>query len=100
MREWRDLYAFAGIAAVAVASSCWAQPLDEHDAARAAVNARASLPLEAIIERAGLSPDQILDARIVRTEPSYRYRLKILDDDNRVREVLVDGLTGAIVTGE
>lgn len=89
-----------GLVLVAAAAGVRAEPLAEHDEARAAVNARASLPLEAILGRAGLDPSQVLDARIVRTEPSYRYRLKVLDADNRVRDVLVDGRTGAIVTGE
>ena len=87
-----------GVATVLTVEAAWA--LDEHDAARAAVNARASLPLEAIIHRAGLQPSQILDAKIVRTEPSYRYRLRLLDEDDRVREILVDGRTGAIISSE
>ncbi|TVQ35513.1 MAG: hypothetical protein EA356_07335 [Geminicoccaceae bacterium] len=78
--------------------TAWA--MDEHDAARAAVNARASLPLEALIGRAGLQPSQILDAKIERTEPSYRYRLRWLDDEDRVQEILIDGRTGAVVERE
>jgi uncharacterized membrane protein YkoI len=92
-----------GCAGLGVANGLAGGPagaMDEHDAARAAVNARASLPLEALIDRAGLEPSQILDAKIVRTEPSYRYRVRWLDEQNRVREMLVDGRTGAVVTDE
>ena len=100
MRIARRWIGSTGLGVVTVLAVDGAFALDEHDAARAAVNARAVLPLEAIIHRAGLQPGQILDAKIVRTEPTYRYRLRLLDENDRVREVLVDGRTGAIINGE
>ncbi|MFW5679114.1 MAG: PepSY domain-containing protein [Pseudomonadota bacterium] len=100
MREgWRWI-GCAGLGVVSGLAASSSSAMDEHDAARAAVNARDSLPLEAIIGRAGLEPEQILDAKIVRTEPSYRYRVRWLDEQDRVREMLVDGRTGAVVTDE
>lgn len=74
--------------------------LDEHDAAKAAVAARASLPLAAIVERVAGPDAEVLDARIERTASTYRYRLKLLEDGHRVRELVVDGRTGAIVAGD
>jgi uncharacterized membrane protein YkoI len=74
--------------------------IEEHDAAKAAVTTRAAMPLEAIVERVVGADAQVLDAELERTPTSYRYRLKLLEDGHRVREVIVDGRTGAVVQGE
>lgn len=74
--------------------------LDEHDAARAAVATRATLPLEAIVDRVVGSESKILDASIEEHSHGYRYRLKLLEAGHRVREIVVDGRTGAVVSGD
>ena len=74
--------------------------IEEHDAAKAAVTTRAALPLEAIVDRVVGADTQVLDAQLERTQNSYRYRLKLLEHGHRVREIVVDGRTGAVVGGE
>jgi uncharacterized membrane protein YkoI len=74
--------------------------IDEHDAAKAAVTTRATMPLEAILDRVVGADAQVLDAELERTPTSYRYRLKLLEHGHRVREIVVDGRTGAVVGGE
>ncbi len=74
--------------------------IEEHDAAKAAVTTRAAMPLEAIVDRVVGADAQVLDAELERTPTSYRYRLKLLEHGHRVREVVVDGRTGAVVGGE
>jgi uncharacterized membrane protein YkoI len=91
----RCLALAALVAAGAVLAPCAA--IEEHDAAKAAVTTRAAMPLEAIVDRV-VGPDtQVLDAEFERTPTSYRYRLKLLEHGHRVREVIVDGRTGAVV---
>jgi uncharacterized membrane protein YkoI len=82
----------------AVLTPCAA--IEEHDAAKAAVTTRAAMPLEAIVDRVVGADSQVLDAELERTPTSYRYRLKLLEHGHRVREVIVDGRTGAVVEGE
>ncbi len=83
-----------------VAAASGAHALEEHDAARAAVAARASLPLQAIVDRVAGRNGKILDAWIEEGAPTYRYRLMLLESGHRVREVVVDGRTGAIISGD
>ncbi len=85
------------LAGGAVLAPCAA--IEEHDAARAAVATRSTLPLEAIVERVVGADSQVLDAELERTPTSYRYRLKLLEHGHRVRELIVDGRTGAVVEG-
>ncbi len=82
----------------AVLTPCAA--IEEHDAAKAAVTTRAAMPLEAIVDRVVGADTHVLDAELERTPTSYRYRLKLLEHGHRVREVIVDGRTGAVVEGE
>ncbi len=82
----------------AVAGSAWA--LDEHDAAKAAVATRESLPLAAIVARVSAQDSKVLDVRIEEDADGYRYHLKILESGNRVRKIVVDGRTGAVVAGD
>jgi len=73
--------------------------LEEHDAAKAAVTTRETMPLEAILERVVDADTQVLDARLERTPTSYRYHLKLLEQGRRVRKIVVDGRTGVVVEG-
>lgn len=82
----------------AVLTPCAA--IEEHDAAKAAVTTRATMPLEAIVDRVVGADTQVLDAELERTPTSYRYRLKLLEHGHRVREVIVDGRTGDVVKGD
>ncbi|MFP4125993.1 MAG: PepSY domain-containing protein [Alphaproteobacteria bacterium] len=82
----------------AVLTPCAA--IEEHDAAKAAVTTRATMPLETIIDRVVGADTQVLDAELERTPTSYRYRLKLLEQGHRVREVIVDGRTGDVVKGD
>ena len=95
MKRW--LAILAPTAVLAVAAPC--HGLDEHDAAKAAVAARASLPLEAIVERVVGADTEILDAHIERTSSTYRYRLKLLEGGHTVRILIVDDRTGAVLSG-
>jgi uncharacterized membrane protein YkoI len=90
------------LAALVVAGAVWTPcaALEEHDAAKAAVTTRATMPLETIVDRVVGADTQVLDAELERTPTSYRYRLKLLEHGHRVREVVVDGRTGAVVGGE
>jgi hypothetical protein len=89
-------------ALVATAGGTWTpcSALEEHDAAKAAVTTRATMPLETIVDRVVGADTQMLDAELERTPTSYRYRLKLLEQGHRVREVIVDGRTGAVVGGD
>jgi len=73
--------------------------LEEHDAAKAAVTTRATLPLEAIVERVVGEDATVLDAELERTPTTYRYHLKVLERGHRVRKIIVDGQTGDVVRG-
>ncbi|WGF86491.1 PepSY domain-containing protein [Marinivivus vitaminiproducens] len=73
----------------------------DHDAARAAVQAGEVRPLEAIL--AGLPTQvagELLDAQLQRSADHWRYVLKLLDSQGQMREVTVDGATGAVLLVE
>lgn len=73
----------------------------DHNAARAAVQAGEVQPLESILS--GLPAQvsgELLDAQLQRTDHNWRYILKILDSQGQMREVTVDGATGAVLLVE
>lgn len=84
---------------VLLVPASWA--LEENERVKRAVDAGHVRPLEEILDQLGDRLDgRLLDAELVGRPPSMRYRLKLLDGGDRVREVVVDGQSGGILKGD
>lgn len=84
-----------------VSVSAPALAADPHETARAAVKRSAALPLERILAAVSAErPGELLDVELVEAGRAYTYRLKIIDPNNRVHDLTIDGATGEIMRSE
>ncbi len=70
----------------------------DHDKAREAVSSGQAQPLDAILPKVRARyPGQLLDAKLKKSGGKYRYIIKILDKNGKVRRVTVDARSGRIL---
>ncbi len=70
----------------------------DHDRARDAVSSGQAQPLDAILPKVRARyPGRLLDAKLTRNGGKYRYVIKILDKNGKVRRVTVDARSGRIL---
>lgn len=70
----------------------------DHDTARDAVSSGQAQPLDAILPKVRARyPGRLLDAKLTRSGGKYRYVIKILNKNGKVRRVTVDARSGRIL---
>lgn len=70
----------------------------DHDKAREAVSSGQAQPLDAILPKVRARyPGRLLDAKLTGSRGKYRYVIKILDKNGKVRRVTVDARSGRIL---
>ncbi len=97
------LAALLGLALVAGVAP--AHDDDDHERARAAVQAGQALPLRSVLERLARShPGQVLDVELEAAEahdgpasPPWIYKIKLLQPDGRLLKLKVDARSGAVL---
>lgn len=83
-----------------VATGSVADGYDYHDAFRLR-ESREILPLEDILDRAGLGEDtRVLEIEIEREHGVLVYEIEYVDEQGRIREVYIDARTGAVLGWE
>lgn len=71
---------------------------DDHDRARAAVQAGRALPLEEIVAKANAAyPGRILDVELEDEDDRLIYEIKTITDDGRVMKLFYDAATGELL---
>jgi uncharacterized membrane protein YkoI len=71
---------------------------DDHERAREAVRRGEILSLERILEMHPLRPgERLLEVEVDREDQRWEYELEILGANGRVRELEIDGATGALL---
>ncbi|MBI5137953.1 MAG: PepSY domain-containing protein [Nitrospirae bacterium] len=89
------------------AALCWAPPaladeapMEDHERAKALLDAGEILPLERVLGMAmRLHPGQPLEVKLTREaeHPGYIYEIQMLDDNGQVWELELDAATGDVV---
>lgn len=78
-----------------------AQADDDHERAREAVRRGELLPLERILALHPLRPgERLLEVEVERDNGRWEYELELLGADGRVREIEVDGASGALLDAD
>jgi uncharacterized membrane protein YkoI len=76
---------------------CLAEEASDQDAARAAVESGAILPLETILARLkGRLPGEIVKVKLEREHGGWVYEFRMIDPQGRWREIAVDAATGGL----
>ncbi|MFN7552623.1 MAG: PepSY domain-containing protein [Pseudomonadota bacterium] len=71
---------------------------DDHERARAAVQRGDILPLDEIMRRIPLAPDErLLEVEIEREDGAWIYEIELLSASGRVREIEVDAADGRLI---
>lgn len=79
-------------------SSAWPRDSDDHDRARAAVQAGEVLPLGQVIERLQRThPGQVLELELDRENGRWIYEVKLLQADGQLLKLELDARTGEVL---
>ncbi len=96
MGTFRTLAMVFVLACVALPSAPAAA--NDHDKARDAVSSGQAQPLDSILPQVRARyPGRLLDAKLTRSGGKYRYVIKILGKNGKVRRVTVDARSGRIL---
>lgn len=89
----------AGLALLCLTpAGTWAGDKDDHDRARAAVQAGEVLPLQMLLERLQRShPGQVLELELEREEGRWIYEIKLLQPDGQLVKLEVDAATAQVL---
>jgi uncharacterized membrane protein YkoI len=91
------LVAFSLLLAAPVRPMADASAADQ-DAARAAVESGAILPLETILARLkGRLPGEIVKVKLERHREAWTYEFRVIDPQGHWREIVVDAATGGVI---
>lgn len=95
----RRLAAVAGLVWLgALAAPAWADDRDDHERARAAVQAGEVLPLPQVLERLQRThPGQVLEVELERDDGRWRYEVKLLQADGQLRKLKLDARTAQVL---
>lgn len=86
------------LAVAVVALPAPAASAQDHDKAREAVSSGQAQPLDAILPKVRARyPGRLLDAKLTGSRGKYRYVIKILNKNGKVRRVTVDARSGRIL---
>ncbi len=79
-------------------TSAWAGSKDDHDRARAAVEAGEILPLPALLEQLQRTyPGQVLALELEKDDGSWIYEIKLLQADGRLLKLKLDARTAQVL---
>lgn len=79
-------------------SASWASSKDDHELARAAVQAGEVLPLPAVLERLQRThPGQVLELELERHHGRWTYEVKLLQPGGQLLRVVVDARTAQVL---
>ncbi len=98
----RRLAAVAGLLWLgALVAPAWADDRDDHERARAAVQAGEVLPLPQVLERLQRThPGQVLEVELERDDGHWRYELKLLQADGQLRKLKLDARTAQVLNDQ
>ncbi len=90
----------AGLALLCLTpAGTWAGDKDDHDRARAAVQAGEVLPLPTLLERLQRThPGQVLELELEREDGRWIYEIKLLQPDGQLVKLEVDAATAQVLT--
>lgn len=95
--------AHAGLLSCAVAvalalAPAWAEDKDDHDQARAAVQAGQVLPLSTVLDRLQRThPGQVLELQLEREDGRWIYEIKVLQSDGQLLKLELDAATAQVL---
>lgn len=100
-RPLRRRAAHAGLLGCAVAlalAPAWAEDKDDHDQARAAVQAGQVLPLSTVLDRLQRThPGQVLELQLEREDGRWIYEIKMLQRDGQLLKLELDAATAQVL---
>jgi hypothetical protein len=94
---WRAAMVALLLCTMALPAS-WASSKDDHELARAAVQAGEVLPLPAVLERLQRThPGQVLELELERHHGRWTYEVKLLQPGGQLLRVVVDARTAQVL---
>jgi len=87
------------LAAALAASAPQTRAGDDHERARAALQAGEILPLKTVLDQLARSyPGQVMKVEIERESDRWIYEIKLLQSDGRLSKLKLDAQTGALLS--